>query len=376
VKNGIAEDDAFELTRTWLLQGDFLLEVPEQKFDFVAGNPPYVRQELIPATLLKEYRNRFSTMYDRADLYVPFFEKALSMLGTSGVLGFICADRWMKNKYGGPLRKLISENFHLMAYVDMVNTNAFHSNVNTYPAITLIGRKQNDTTRTFIRPKIEKKTLSALAAELLAPSLPAGSPVQEIRKVVNNDEPWLLESTDRMISLLRRLEREFPSLEEASCKVGIGVATGADKIFIGNYDTLDVEKDRKLPLVRTKDITTGQVVWQGDGIVNPFDSTGKLVDLNSYPKLNRYLQKHKTIIANRHCAKKSPSNWYRTIDRIRPSLTYQPELLIPDIKGETHIVFESGKLYPHHNLYYIISDSWNLRALQAVLLSNITIFFI
>ena len=34
-------------------------------------------------------------------------------LAEGGVLGFICADRWMKNRYGGPLRKLVSEQFHL-----------------------------------------------------------------------------------------------------------------------------------------------------------------------------------------------------------------------------------------------------------------------
>lgn len=50
--------------------------------------------------------------------------------------------------------------------------------------------------------------------------------------------------------------------------------------------------------------------------------------------------------------------------------------LIPDIKGEAHIVFESGKLYPHHNLYYVVSETWDLQALQAVLLSKIAKLFV
>ena len=50
--------------------------------------------------------------------------------------------------------------------------------------------------------------------------------------------------------------------------------------------------------------------------------------------------------------------------------------MIPDIKGEAHVVFESGKLYPHHNLYYVTSDEWDLRALQAVLLSSVTRMFV
>ena len=82
------------------------------------------------------------------------------------------------------------------------------------------------------------------------------------------------------------------------------------------------------------------------------------------------------MIAKRHCAQKAPGNWYRTIDRIWSALTQKPKLLIPDIKGKAHIVFEPGKLYPHHNLYYITSNTWDLRALQAVLLSGIARLFV
>jgi hypothetical protein len=33
--------------------------------------------------------------------------------------------------------------------------------------------------------------------------------------------------------MMRRLEADYPTLEETGCKVGIGVATGADQVFIG-----------------------------------------------------------------------------------------------------------------------------------------------
>lgn len=59
-------------------------------------------------------------------------------------------------------------------------------------------------------------------------------------------------------------------VEEASCKAGIGVATGADKVFIGDYAALDVEPECKLPLVTTRDIQSGEVQWRGQGVINPF----------------------------------------------------------------------------------------------------------
>jgi len=375
IKEGISASMASKLADQWLIRGDFLLERQNVRFDFVVGNPPYVRQELIPAPLLSEYRRRYQTMYDRADLYIPFIECSLSLLDKGGTLGFICADRWMKNRYGGPLREFISRHFQLKAYVDMVDTNAFHSEVSAYPAITVIAKTKAGTTRVVHRPKIEKKALSSVAAEIRSATLAKDSSVRELVGVVNGSKPWLLESSGQM-SLIRRIESQFPALEQVGCKVGIGVATGADKAFIGDFEFLDVESDRKLPLVATRDIQSGEVVWRGQGVINPFTSDGNLVNLGDYPRLARYLEERKAIIAKRHCAQKTPSNWYRTIDRIWPELTSKPKLLIPDIKSEAHIVFEPGKLYPHHNLYYVVADNWDLRALQAVLLSSIAKLFV
>jgi len=374
-QEALEDQSAIALADRWLVQGDFLLAPLEGQFDFVVGNPPYVRQELIPAPLLAEYRGRYQTMYDRADIYIPFIERSLSVLAKGGNLGFICADRWMKNRYGGPLRSLVADLFHLKIYVDMVGTPAFHSNVIAYPAITIIGRETSGKTRIAHRPAIDRATLAILADALRARNLPKeAGPVRELARVANGSEPWLLESSDQM-ALIRRLEKQFQSLEEVGCKVGIGVATGADKAYIGDFGALDVEPDRKLPLVTTKDIMSGEVQWRGQGVINPFAEGGGLVDLRNYPRLRRYLDARREVIAGRHCAQKTPVNWYRTIDRITPTLASKPKLLIPDIKGEAHVVFEGGKLYPHHNLYYVTSDEWELRPLQAVMLSAVTRLF-
>ncbi len=375
IKSEIPLQPAVALTDGWLTQGDFLLEPLISHFDYVVGNPPYVRQELIPVSLLTEYRRRYSTMYDRADLYIPFIERSLLLLKKGGVLGYICADRWMKNRYGGPLRKLISQEFHLKVYVDMDGTDAFHSAVSAYPAITIINRENPGPTRVTHRPKIERGSLSALASEIGSKTLSKETSVRELAGIVDGTEPWLLESSDQ-VGLIRRIEKQFPSLEQAGCKVGIGVATGADKVFIGDYESLDVEPDRKLPLATTRDILSGEVIWCGQAVINPFAEDGGLVDLDDYPRLAGYLEAHKGVIANRHCAQKSPANWYQTIDRIWPALVKTPKLLIPDIKGEAHVVFDQGELYPHHNLYYVTSQTWDLRALQAVLISSISKLFV
>ena len=372
---GLSKSAAEKLLSAWLIQSDFLLTEFPFQFTHIVGNPPYVRQEMIPAVLLAEYRHRFDTLYDRADLYIPFIEKSLKLLEPKGSVGFICSDRWMKNRYGGPLRKMVAHGYDLKYYVDMVDTDAFHSEVSAYPAITVIAYEKSEATRIAHRPQVDKDTLNKLAHDMRAKSIKPNGDVHQVTGIMHGSEPWVLESFDQL-AVLRRLEATLPTLEEAGCKVGIGVATGADKVYVGPYDELDVEKDRKLPLVMTKDILAGEVEWRGKGVINPFDEEGGLVNLKKYPKLAAYLNRHKTIICKRNVAKRNSDRWYRTIDRITPQLTNTPKLLVPDIKGEANIVYEEGKFYPHHNLYYITSDTWDLKALQAVLLSDIPALFI
>lgn len=376
IEHGIKLQDANELVGRWLHQGDFLLSNFTIQFDYVVGNPPYVRQEMIPAPLLVQYRKLYTTMYDRADIYVAFIERSLSLLSDDGRLGFICADRWMKNKYGGPLRRYISKGFHLNAYVDMTDTPAFKSDVIAYPAITLISRVNGGPTRVAHKPEIEKFSLSVLSNLILAKELPKGCElVREISGVISGTEPWLLGSSDQL-AVVRKIERDYPVIEDVGCKIGIGVATGADSAFIGDYASMNVEASRKVRLVTTRDIVSGEVVWQGRGVINPFLDNGGLVNLNEFPRLRAYLEKNRDAIAGRHVAKKSPTNWYRTIDRITPALAAKPKLLVPDIKGAAHIVFEEGRLYPHHNLYFITSEEWDLRALQALLMSAVARLFV
>ena len=374
----VPSSTASMLLDAWLKNTDFLLEDCRDPFDFVVGNPPYVRQELIPANLLAEYRQRFTTLYDRADLYVPFMEKSLGLLNAEGQMCFICSDRWMKNRYGGPLRSLISSSYSLRYYVDMVGTAAFQTEVTAYPAITVIQRGHSDEKPLLAhRPEVSSEALSQLHRIFTGPPSGYNGTVSMLAANPRGDEPWLLESDAQpSMELVRRLEAAFPTLEEAGCSVGIGVATGADKVYIAPYEELDVEDERKLPLVMTKDILEGEVRWKGLGVVNPFEEDGTLADFAAYPRFARHMNRHRVALQKRHCAQRANGSWYRTIDRITPSLTAKPKLLVPDIKGEANIVLEEGKLYPHHNLYYITSEHWPLKALQRVLQSGIARLFV
>lgn len=356
VTQRIAPDMAQKLAEAWLMSGDYLTTKFDHPFDFVVGNPPYVRHEAIPKDLLKKYRARYRTMVGRADLYIPFMEKSLDLLSSTGKLSFITPNAWMKNDYGKALRAKIDHEFHLSHYVDMCGADAFETVVGAYPAITVIerGRRKAETTR-----------------------IATGMGGQwRKRRLVRGGLPWLTGDSGP-VKLIDELERRFPTLVTAGCRVGIGVATGADKIFIDDFATIDVEAGRCLPLVTNSCVRRGQLAWTGKGVLNPWADHGGLVDLADYPKLAARLHPHRDRLARRYTARSDPRKWYKTIDRITPELRHEPKLLIPDIKANGDaITYDAGNFYPHHNLYYITSQQWNLRALQALLRSGIAHLFV
>lgn len=374
---GFTEFEAAKLADSWLVHGDYLWANLGGPFDFVIGNPPYVRQELIPAESLIAYRSAFPAMVGRADLYVAFIERSLDLLALGGRLSFICADAWVRNEYGRVLRQKIASGFHLREYIDMYGVDAFEAEVGAYTSIFDIECADPGETIATKALSADEEHLSVLASAMAGGSSTGLAPIRTISRLPTDGSPWLLSVASQVV-LIEELEARFPSLQEAGLRIGIGVATGADKVFLAQMDELDVEDDRKLPIALGRDVSRGHLTWSGKGVLNPYAETGGLIDLAEYPRLAAYLTPHFELLAKRHTAKENVTKrWYKTIDRITPSLAWEPKLLIPDIRGDgDSIAYDPGTVYPHHNLYFITSKTWNLRALQALLRSGIAHLFV
>jgi hypothetical protein len=371
------------LAHSWVKTGDFLLDSAKlPKADFVIGNPPYIRLEEIPEETVAFYRNAFPTMRGRADIYVAFFEASLRRLNQDGVCAFICADRWMLNQYGSGLRELITSKYSVETIVEMHNADAFDDDVSAYPAITII----RSTTQGKVVVATARNPIDAVDTQSLASSLspinygiakPHSSTIVTsavVDKWFQGTDPWPCSSPKRL-ALIRQLEDRFAPLElDRETRVGIGVATGCDHIFITQNKDI-VEVDRLLPLALAADTITGEMKWSGSYLIDPWDAGG-LVNLSRFPKLQEYFEKHKLVLSKRHTAQKSGKGWFKTIDRVTHALRAQHKLYIPDIKNVFNPVLDRGETYPHHNLYYVVSDSWDLEVLGGLLLSSVAQLFI
>ncbi len=368
----LTTEEATSVVDSWFHHGDFLLTDITTYFTHVVGNPPYVRIENIPTTLLSEYRSRYDTMKERADLYIAFYQKCLELLEEKGVLSFICTDRWTKNSYGSSLRAFISAGYQLDLYVDLYGQSVFQSDVLTYPAITQISKQKHSSTKILHNPKISSK-LSDLVYSILIGQEDCSQVLIERKDIIDNDKPWLLGGEDEL-NLIKRLENDFPLIEDVGCKVYIGAATGNNKVYIVDADVA-LEPSRKVPLVTASDIRTGTLEPSGKFIVNTYDENG-VIKLADFPMLEDYLSHYQDDLQKRHVAKKVPHQWFKTIDRVYPERAEQEKLLIPDIKSKLITVYDSGKYHPNNSIYYICSSDWDIRALQGVLMSGIGQLFV
>ncbi len=376
----VPSSTAEKLSRSWIKVGDFLeasLSFPIA--DFIIGNPPYIRLEEIPDKKAAMYRNSFSAMRGRADIYVAFYQAALLQLKPRGVCAYICADRWMLNDYGSALRGFITtEGYNVRHIIEAHDVQAFESEVSAYPAVTIIAReKQGPVIVSKALPGIETANRARLIKSL-GPKLVHHPHLNSacFEEWFHGTEPWPCSSPDAL-KLLKHLEANCFPLEckRTGTKIGIGVATGADKVFISPSKPL-IEPDRILPLALASDLQDGKVKWSGHCMANPWNGSG-LVDLADYPRLNQLLKPHHELLSNRHTAKKDRAeNWHKTIDRVNLALVQKHKLYIADIKDRLLPALDTGKTYPQHNLYWITSDVWDLKVLGALLMSAVGEFFI
>ncbi|MBR3317510.1 MAG: Eco57I restriction-modification methylase domain-containing protein [Atopobiaceae bacterium] len=381
-----------QIANAWIREGDFLLaNVPKARW--VVGNPPYVRAALVPRERRELYAQRLTCCTMGSDLYVGFFEQGLNALVDGGSLCFICSDRWLQNRYGSRLRSFVSDGYSLDVHVRMHGVDAFEDDVAAYPAISLIRRGTGRPTRYIdCSPQFSWRDVGVAKEWLLTKGAALGDASSEdaalavegaalegVPSALTNASAAILPSlagskpvplaSPELLRLLSDLDSKYPSLEEAGVKLGIGVASGCDEVYITENPEL-VEKDRMLPLFFMRDWRAGN--HRGTKcLVNPWNDDGTLVDLDDYPRLKDYLHRNEEKIKARRVAKDHPGSWYRTLDKPDHSLMGREMLLFPDMAARSDPVYSDGTRYPHHNCYWMISSEWDVRALGGLMMSDL-----
>lgn len=132
-------------------------------FDIVLGNPPYVKRQHmeiaapeVAAYLMDErgadtYRSARTANFD---LYLPFFEKGLRLLGPGGRMGYIAPALWPINQYGEGLRGIVRAGRSLERWVDFKSHQVFED-VTTYTALQVFAKTPTNAVSIALAPEGE-----------------------------------------------------------------------------------------------------------------------------------------------------------------------------------------------------------------------------
>lgn len=377
VDAGLGMAEAEHTAEVWLKATDYLLDDEDIRADVVVGNPPYIRSDELDPEAEYMYRGMYQSMSGRADIYVAFYEKGIAQLKPGGRHAFICADRWMRNAYGAQLRRIVTSLCSVDSVWQMHDADVFEADVSAYPAITVLTRAgQGSAVIAACNEAFDEMAAKQLTAFTLSDatvSHASSFSAHRIARWFAGDDLWPAGDPDS-IAVLDDLNARFPTIEQTGATIGIGIATGADKAYIVPAD-VDVEEDRKLPMIMTNDVRQGTFRWGGFVLLNPWLPDGRLVDLNAFPKLAALYERHPNL-RERYVARKQPDAWFKTIDKVNHSLIARPKLVLQDMKAQITPVYEGGGHYPHHNLYWITAEAWDLKVLGGLLLSSIAQSFI
>lgn len=371
----VPEDVSCQIAEDWIHCTDYLL-YDEIFADFIVGNPPYLRSTEIPPEARNKYVVKFSTMTKGCDIFVAFFQKGLeSIRYSNGVLCYICADRWMQNQYGRNLRSLISSHYHIDTLVRMHDVDAFEAEVSAYPAITRIDLGKGNIKYANCSSSFNSESVANLR-EWLFSGLKDYTGKDFSAAVLDHprNDAVIPLADPQKVRCITKLMKQFPALEDSGVKIGIGLATGKDAVYIVD-DPSVAEEDRMLPVFSMRDWRKCKNIpdkW----LVNPWNKDGSLVSLTDYPRMKSYFESHRSDIASRHIAKKNTDQWYRTIDKINWSIMDTPMLLFPDMAMHADPVYSDGSRYPCHNCYWLISDNWDIKVLGGLLMSDVAESFV
>lgn len=259
-------------------------------FDVVIGNPPYVEQKKIKDIkhILEEKYDTYNSM---ADLYCYFYELAVKMLKTGGVMGYITSNSWLNVDYGINIRKLLN-NYYIIEIEDH-NGEKIFSDAQVDTNIIILKKIERKNTDVKIVLTKENKTFYFNQEEFV-------------------EEKGFLFLDNNLEKLRKRLDENGEPLKNWKIKMNRGVVTGLDKAFIiekEKYDEL-TKKDRKnkeiiVPLLRGKNIGRYEINYQDLYLINSHNGYKQMheeipyVDVENFPVIKEHLDEFEPKLSER-----------------------------------------------------------------------------
>ena len=286
------------------------------QYDFVVGNPPYVRIQKIPEHVKEYWEGKYEWTERNYDLYVPFMERAVQSAGhegwlkESGKLGFILSDRFLNVDYGAKLREELPKKLRLDLLIDFRDTRVFEGALN-YPAI-LVGERSSGNSGEMVGARVFSsdkpfagllEEFGSLRQKLGATGMARGDAMEAFkfaRERLRGEGWWLMPQDEAAVfdGLRKSSGKKLAELTASASGGFAGYQTSADSILVFDEvedrgkilrlrprhepekaccgsEAIEIEKEALRPFLFGKDVKRWLVDWKKTWVLFPYDVYAK-----------------------------------------------------------------------------------------------------
>ena len=288
----------------------------KEQYDVIIGNPPYMKSEdmkQITPLELPIYKKKYTAAYKQFDKYFVFIERAIDLLKDKGWFGYIVPSKFAKVGAGLKLREFLQDKGYVHSIISF-GANQIFSSKTTYTCLLILRKEKLSTFQyTEIRNLPVWKVSEKDDIEY-----------QTIITERLNKEVWVLVPPE-LKSAFDKINAQSILLEDIVGREGIfnGIQTSANAIYIFQPDKEDktyyyfekkgkkwkIEKTLTKPYFQTSsgedNLNTYRPFKPNARVIYPYKPTKTGVDLialkeikKNFPAAYKYLQHHKSILAN------------------------------------------------------------------------------
>jgi SAM-dependent methyltransferase len=352
-----------------------LFNQPENQYDVVIANPPYVRTQVMGAKESKTLSRQFN-LSGRVDLYHAFIIAISKVMCPGGIVGIIVSNRFMTTKGGESVRNGINKEFNVIHVWDFGDTQLFEAAV--LPAVLLLEREKGQNHNRSPKFTSIYRTESDQVNSQCQNCIDAVEYEGVIRTsdgsifVVKHGELAIDQTADGLWRLsnessegwLDKVEKHTYCTFGDIGKIRVGVKTTADKIFI-RTDWNDIPENERPEVLRpliTHHIARKFRALEIDRdykiLYTHLDQNGRrvVINLQDYPKTAKYLHRYRSVLEKRDYLISSGRNWYEIWVPQEPTLWAKPKIVFRDISSTPTFWMDLSGAIVNGDCYWFISD--------------------
>lgn len=333
------------------------------KFDYVVGNPPYVRKERISSDYKEKILRKIypEVYHGDNDLLVYFIAKGISWLKDEGKFGYIVSSKFTKTRYGGKIRKFITDTCCIEQFLDFGLIEVFKEVANL-PAIIILNAESDQSRRAkcIIKVAVAKKekgyakeTMDYIKANFEKQKYSDEYiDIFEVKQSFLGEKEWKLVPIETFKTFLKiRQKSDYPL--KKICKVDRGIYTGLNEAFVVDNDIIrahELETDLLKPLLRGADVRKYRILWNDLFLIYTKD-----IDINKYPKTNAFLINFRDKLEKRWCVTDPHMGrkWYELEKPREPTLFECKKIITPDISTRNNFMYDELGYCPLNTCYVI-----------------------